>query len=47
MKYEMTSSTLGSSEKEAMLNVIESGMFTMGENVKGFESRFANYFGRK
>lgn len=43
----MTSSTLGSSEKEAMLNVIESGMFTMGENVKGFESRFANYFGRK
>ena len=30
-----------------MLNVINSDMFTMGENVKEFEGRFANYFGRK
>ena len=47
MKYEMTSSTFGPSEKEAMLNVINSDMFTMGRNVKEFEDCFANYFGRK
>jgi len=47
MKYEMTSSTFGSSEKEAMYNVIKSDMFTMGTNVKEFESQFAKYFGRK
>ena len=47
MKYEMTSPTLGPSEKEAMLNVINSDMFTMGRNVKEFEDCFANYFGRK
>tara|TARA_B100001964_G_scaffold215919_1_gene254721 strand:+ start:460 stop:1620 length:1161 start_codon:yes stop_codon:yes gene_type:complete len=47
MKYEITSSTFGPSEKEAMLNVINSDMFTMGRNVKEFEDCFANYFGRK
>ena len=47
MKYELTSSTFGASEKEAMLNVINSDMFTMGINVKEFEDLFANYFGRK
>jgi CDP-6-deoxy-D-xylo-4-hexulose-3-dehydrase len=43
----MTTSTFGPSEKEAMFNVIDSNMFTMGKNVKEFENRFANYFGRK
>jgi len=47
MKYEMTSSTFGPSEKEAMISVINSNIFTMGENVKEFEGRFANYFGRE
>ena len=47
MKYEITLSTFGPSEKEAMLNVINSDMFTMGRNVKEFEDCFANYFGRK
>jgi len=47
MKYEMTSSTFGPSEKEVMFNVINSDMLTMGENVKEFERRFANYFGRE
>jgi len=47
MKYEMTSSTFGPSEKEVMLNVINSDTFTMGKHVKEFECRFANYFGRK
>jgi CDP-6-deoxy-D-xylo-4-hexulose-3-dehydrase len=47
MRYEMTSSTFGPSEREVMLNVINSDMFTMGKNVKEFENHFANYFGRK
>ena len=47
MKYEITSSKFGPSEKVAMINVIDSNMFTMGENVKEFESRFAKYFGVK
>jgi CDP-4-dehydro-6-deoxyglucose reductase, E1 len=47
MKYEMTSSTFGASEKEAMLTVINSDMYTMGNHVKEFEGRFADYFGGK
>ena len=43
----MTSSTFDAEEKEAMLSVIKSDMFTMGKNVKEFEERFADYFGKK
>ncbi len=43
----MTSSTFGASEKEAMLSVINSDMYTMGSHVKEFEGSFADYFGRK
>jgi len=47
MRFPLTSSTFGLEEKEAMLKVIESGAFTMGENVRTFEERFAGYFGKK
>ena len=30
-----------------MQRVIDSGMYTMGENVKAFERDFAEYFGTK
>ena len=45
MKYELSSSTWGKEEKEAILDVVESGMYTMGEKVKEFEEKFAKYFG--
>lgn len=47
MKFTLTSSTFKSEEKEAMLRVIESGMFTMGKHVREFEEQFANYFDRE
>lgn len=47
MKYTLTSSTFGIEEKEAMLRVIDSDMFTMGKNVNEFEQEFAKYFGKK
>lgn len=31
MKYALTSSTFGNEEREAMLGVIDSDMFTMGK----------------
>jgi CDP-6-deoxy-D-xylo-4-hexulose-3-dehydrase len=47
MNYELAYSTFGKEEKEAMLNIIDSDMFTMGENVKKFEKEFAKFFGKK
>lgn len=47
MNYGLASSTFGIEEKQAMLDVIESDRFTMGERVKEFETAFAKYFGAK
>src|SRR3990167_6790965 len=47
MTYELASSTWGEEEIQAMHRVIDSGMFTMGAEVKQFEADFARKFGGK
>ncbi len=47
LAYPLTFSTFGHEEKQAMLRVIDSGMFTMGREVKGFEEEFARFLGRR
>ncbi len=47
MFYDLASSTWGKEEIDAMQRVIAGGMFTMGENVRAFETAFANKFGVK
>lgn len=45
VRYPLASSTWGTEEKEAMYRVIDSGMFTMGQEVADFEQQFAQYTG--
>lgn len=45
MFYDLASSSWGTEETDAMLRVITSGFFTMGDNVKTFEDQFAKYMG--
>ncbi len=45
MFYDLASSSWGPEEIAAMQRVIESGRFTMGENVKRFEEAFREKFG--
>jgi len=47
MNYELAYSTFDKNEKEAMYEVIQSDMFSMGKNVKQFEKEFASFFGTK
>jgi len=47
MKYPLTSSSWDDREIEAIREVIESGQFTMGERVRLYEERFADYFGAR
>ncbi|UCN00483.1 DegT/DnrJ/EryC1/StrS family aminotransferase [Sulfurimonas sp. SWIR-19] len=47
MNYELAYSTFGREEKQAMYDVIESDIFSMGKNVKAFEQEFAAFFGKK
>lgn len=47
MRYELASSTWNEEEKQAILKVLSSNIYTMGKNVKEFEEMFANYFGMK
>ncbi len=47
MFYSLASSSWGPEEIKAIQRVVDSGMFTMGENVKTFEREFAQYFGMK
>ena len=47
MNYELAYSTFGKEEKQAMYDVIESDMFSMGKNVKAFEKEFSAFFGKK
>lgn len=46
-RFPLASSTWGKEEKDAMLRVIDSGTFTMGEHVANFEKQFAHYVGSK
>ncbi|MBI3351119.1 MAG: DegT/DnrJ/EryC1/StrS family aminotransferase [Nitrospirae bacterium] len=47
MFYELSSSSWGKEEIEAIHRVIASGMLTMGENVEHFEEVFARKFGKR
>lgn len=47
MRYELASSTWGEEERQAIIEVIDSNMYTMGKRVKEFEEKFAGYFGMK
>jgi CDP-6-deoxy-D-xylo-4-hexulose-3-dehydrase len=47
MKYKLASDTWGQEEIDAIHRVIASGRYTMGEEVKKFESQFAEFFGSK
>lgn len=47
MFYDLASTSWGTEETDAMQRVIESGFFTMSENVKAFEQQFARYMGLK
>jgi CDP-6-deoxy-D-xylo-4-hexulose-3-dehydrase len=45
--YPLASSTWGDEEQNALQEVISTGKFTMGEQVKEFETKFAKHFGTK
>lgn len=47
MFYELAVSTWGEEEHAAARRVLESGMFTMGAEVRAFEAEFAAYFGSR
>lgn len=47
MFYELAAPTWGDEELNAIKRVVDSGMFTMGKNVREFEEVFAKYFGTK
>ncbi len=47
MFYELSTSTWGPEENDAIHRTIQSGRFTMGEQVAAFEREFAAYFGMK
>lgn len=47
MAYELAASTWGVEELEAIRRTIETGRFTMGEQVAAFEREFAAYFGMR
>jgi CDP-6-deoxy-D-xylo-4-hexulose-3-dehydrase len=47
MRFELASSTWGEEERQAIIEVIDSGIYTMGKKVWEFEEKFAAYFGMK
>lgn len=47
MKYKLATSTWDNKEIEAIHEVIESDMYSMGPKVKEFEKEFSNFFGSK
>ncbi len=46
-KFPLATASWGREEKEAMHRVIDSGMYTMGANVRAFEEDFGRYVGSK
>ena len=47
MAYELSSTSWGPEERDAINRVVASGRFTMGEQVRRFEEAFAKTFGMK
>ena len=47
MFYDLAGPTFGPEEDLALKAVIESGYYTMGENVSEFEALFAKYHNKK
>jgi len=47
MFYELAASTWGEEERNAILDVLDSGRVTMGGRVAAFEEAFARYHGRR
>ncbi len=47
MRYSLAHSTWDGEERQAIQEVISSGMFTMGRRVEQFEKQFADYFQTK
>ena len=47
MYYPLALDNWDESERNAMLSVIDTGMFTMGKKVKEFEGEISKYFGNK
>jgi CDP-4-dehydro-6-deoxyglucose reductase, E1 len=47
MAYELSTTSWGHEELEAMQDVMRSGRFTMGDRVRAFEEAFAGRFGMK
>jgi dTDP-4-amino-4,6-dideoxygalactose transaminase len=47
INYPLASNTWDEKELNAIQQVIDSGMFTMGEKVKSYENSFAEFFGSK
>lgn len=47
MRFELASSTWGEEERQAILEVMDSNMYTMGKKVREFEEKFADYFGMR
>ena len=43
LKFPLATASWGVEEKEAMHRVIESGMYTLGVNVRTFEQDFSKY----
>lgn len=46
-RFELTSLTWGDEERQAVIEVLNSGNYTMGKKVREFEEKFARYFGMK
>lgn len=46
-RFELVSLTWGDEERQAAIRVLDSGNYTMGENVREFEERFARRLGMK
>lgn len=47
VQFELASTTWGKEEVQAIRDVVDSNMFTMGPCVRDFEERFAQHFGMK
>ena len=47
IKIPLNKNTIGKDEREALLQVFDSGYMTMGKITKKFESAFAKYVGSK
>ena len=47
MSYKLASSTWDNKEIDAIHKVIESGMYSMGNSVKNYETNFSKMFGSK